>query len=221
MQFIKTAGTTDLEVEMTGALNDALATNKPVLWILSGGSNIAIAVRVMDSIEATDLHNLTLILADERFGVPGHPDSNFFQLHQAGLSERGATFVDLLYGGTFEETIAVSDNAMKHLFAYAGVIIGFLGIGVDGHIAGILPNSPAAVDEQCWVIGYKAMQYERMTLTPFALSHVQKAFVGAYGEAKLEPLKRLHDEMLPIAAQPAQILRHLPDVKIFNDQIGE
>jgi 6-phosphogluconolactonase/glucosamine-6-phosphate isomerase/deaminase len=219
MEFVNVEGTTDLEVELTNALNVALTTNKPVLWLVPGGSNISTAVSVMANIELENIQNLTIILSDERYGNPGHPDSNFFQLHQAGFSERGATFVDLLYGGSFEETVSVSNNAMQHIFTRAEIIIAFFGMGPDGHIAGILPNSPAAIGSESWMIGYEAGQYKRITLSPFALSHIQTAFVGAYGPEKLAALTTLRDQSVPIAQQPAQILRHLPFVKIFSDQL--
>jgi 6-phosphogluconolactonase/glucosamine-6-phosphate isomerase/deaminase len=219
MEFIKTEGTAELEVELIDALNGALSRAKPVVWLVSGGSNIAVAVKIMTNLESENLEHLTVVLTDERFGTAGHKDSNFYQLHQAGFIERGASFVDLLYGGNFEETTKVAADAMEHIFLNASTIIGLLGMGADGHIAGILPHSPSAITDEAWMIGYDGGQFQRLTLTPFALSHVQIAFVGAFGLQKHEALANLHDKMLLIEEQPAQILRHIPVVRVFNDQV--
>ena len=221
MEFIRVEGTSELELALTTALNEALSAGGPVLWILTGGSNIKVCVSVMAALEAENLDNLTMVLTDERFGAPGHADSNFFQLHQAGLMERGATFVDMLYGGSFEETVKVSADAMEHIFANSKTIIALIGMGPDGHIAGILPHSPAAVNDEVWMIGYDGGQFQRFTLTPFALSHIHECFVGTFGAERKVPLETLHDKMLPIAEQPAQILRHIPKTSIYNDQLGD
>ncbi|CAN5419023.1 6-phosphogluconolactonase [soil metagenome] len=220
MKFIRVEGTAELEAALESALNTALGQNKSVLWIVPGGSNIAIAIKVMAALEVPNLSNLTIALTDERYGPVGHKDSNFLQLHQGGFAERGAIFMDLLSGLSFEDTIAAGSMAMEQAFSDAVSIIGFFGMGPDGHIAGILPHSPAAVPEEKWMIGYDGGEFQRFTLTPFALSHVQTAFLGAFGEAKREALTNLHDNVLPIADQPVQILRHVPDALIFNDQIS-
>jgi 6-phosphogluconolactonase/glucosamine-6-phosphate isomerase/deaminase len=221
MEFIQVEGTSELSTALVLALNAALAKNEPVLWLVPGGSNIKTAVEVMARLEQTNLNKLTIALTDERFGPVGHADSNFFQLHQMGLQERGATFTDLLSGLTFAETVAAGSKAMEALFSNASTVIGYFGMGADGHIAGILPHTPAAVDKEVWMIGYDGGQFQRFTLTPFALSHVQQAYLGAFGPEKLGPLTTLHDKMLPIAEQPVQILRHIPEASIFNDQLGD
>ena len=218
---MRVEGTKELEDALVDALNSALANNKLVLWLIPGGSNIVTAIKVMDRIESGDMSKLTIALTDERFGEPGHKDSNFYQLSQGGFKTRGAVFIDLLKGGSFLDTIKASGEEMKKIFTYAEELIGFFGIGSDGHIAGILPHSPAAVSDEAWMIGYDAGQFKRVTLTPFAISHVRTAFIGAYGPEKLDALTILQDKMLPVEEQPAQILKHLPEAFIYNNQLGE
>lgn len=221
MKFIRVEGTTELENALIGALNGELAQNKLVLWLVPGGSNIDVAVRVMARLTASDFTRLTIVLTDERFGPSGHKDSNYFQLMQKGFDTRGAIFIDLLKGDTLQDTLHNSGTAMEKIFTYADSIIGFFGMGSDGHIAGILPHSPAAIPDESWMVGYDAGEFKRMTLTPFALSHIQKAYAGAFGDEKLEALENLKSKLLPIIDQPAQILRHLPEAYIYNNQIGD
>ena len=139
----------------------------------------------------------------------------------AGFNEQGATFKDLLSGKSFEDTVKAANTDMRETFYKAGTVIGFFGMGPDGHTAGILPNSPAAVSDEVWVVGYDGGEHQRFTLTPFALSHVQKAYIGSFGDAKRPALETLRDQTLSITEQPAQILRDIPETVIYNDQIGD
>ncbi|MDB5182965.1 MAG: hypothetical protein JWO47_749 [Candidatus Saccharibacteria bacterium] len=221
MKFIKVEGPAVVEGALVEELDNALAARDKVLFLLTGGSNIKVGVEIVAALKSQDLSNLTLILTDERFGSVGHKDSNFLQLHQTGLDERGAVFKDLLTGASFEETVANGAKAMEEVFTAAQTVIALIGMGPDGHIAGILPHSPAAVSDEVWMIGYDGGEFQRFTLTPFALSHIHKAYLNTFGEERKPQLIRLHDQMLPIAEQPAQILRHIPEVSIFNDQLGD
>jgi len=222
MKFVKSEGTAELEKALVETLNTALAKGKNVLWLIPGGSNIKVAVSVMNKLDVLNLHHMTAVLTDERFGEPGHQDSNYFQLHQAGFEERGVHFDDVLVSGvSFEDCVVAADALMKKAFEEADVLVGFFGMGSDGHVAGILPNSPATIKDAKWVIGYDGGQYKRMTLTPYALSHIQTGYVGAFGPEKLTALETLQHTALPVAEQPAQLLRHIPDVTVFNDLIGD
>jgi 6-phosphogluconolactonase/glucosamine-6-phosphate isomerase/deaminase len=221
MKFILDDETVKLQKALVKCLNDELAQNEPVLWLVPGGSNIKVAVKIMGALNPDNLHNLTIALTDERYGNSGHKDSNFYQLAQAGFDIKNATFTDLLTGENFEKTVEASNAQMAELFAAHKTVVGFFGMGADGHIAGILPHSPAAVKVKAWMIGYNSPPLKRFTLTPFALSHVDIAILGAFGDEKLEPLKNLRDKMLEIADQPAQILRHVPEVYIYNNLIGD
>jgi 6-phosphogluconolactonase/glucosamine-6-phosphate isomerase/deaminase len=125
MEFIRTEGTKDLETALISALDSALTDNNSVLWLVPGGSNIAVAVRVMAALDSHNLQNLTVALTDERFGPIGHVDSNYLQLHSQGFLERGALFIDLLHGASFEETVVTAAAAMKHAFENSEIIIGF------------------------------------------------------------------------------------------------
>jgi len=221
MKFVKSEGTKELEQELTRLLDTALEANEHVLWLVPGGSNIATVVAVMNSLDDQNLGYLTLMLTDERYGEPGHEDSNFYQLKQAGLKVKSAVFKDLLTGDSLEETVDAYAKAAEKAMVDADTIIGFFGMGPDGHIAGVLPHSPAVRAKEEWVVGYDGGEFDRMTLTPYALSHVDAAVVGAYGAGKLKALESLCKTAAPMSEQPSRILCHLSNVTVFNDQIGD
>jgi 6-phosphogluconolactonase/glucosamine-6-phosphate isomerase/deaminase len=221
MKFIRVEGTQELTTALVDVLNRALATPQQVVWLVPGGSNISVATQVMKQISPKNGAHLTAVLTDERYGDPGHANSNYSQMVQAGFPMEHVTFHDVLHGASFEQTTQEMNQAMKRTLESADVIIGFFGMGADGHIAGILPHSPASVAEEQWVVGYDAEQFQRLTLTPFALSHVHTAYVGAFGAEKRTALETLESKMLPVSEQPAQLLGHIPESFIYNDQIGD
>jgi 6-phosphogluconolactonase/glucosamine-6-phosphate isomerase/deaminase len=222
MKYILTAGWDDGVADLAERLVRELAAGKHVLWLTSGGSNIPSSVQIMDNISAGLSKQLSVSLADERYGEPGHSESNWAQLMQAGFSGKHATLLPVLKPGvSFEQTIRTYNQLMEKAFASHDVIIAQLGIGPDGHVAGILPHSPATTETTALVTGYKDPPLTRITLTFPGLSRVTAAYVFAFGKPKQKALVSLHTQALPKTEQPAQILSELPEAYIYNDQVGE
>jgi 6-phosphogluconolactonase/glucosamine-6-phosphate isomerase/deaminase len=209
------------ETQLLTALKEALAKQNRVLWIVSGGSSIPLAVSTMSGISEADSAKLAIMLSDERFGPIGHPDSNLQQLYKAGFEPKQATVVPVLRPGSpLAQTTELYGHAVETAFAAADYIVAQLGIGPDGHIAGILPGSLAIKPTKKWAVAYETPEYTRITMTPFALQQVSAVFAPVFGSAKKIPLENLRDKQLPISKQPAQLLKKIDNVTILNDQIG-
>ena len=141
MQIILTAGWEDGVADLTERLVRELAAGKQVLWLVSGGSNIPASAQIMDNIPHDLSHNLTVMLVDERYGKLGHEESNWAQLMSAGFHSDEAKLLPVLQAGlSFEQTIERYSEITKVALANNEIIIAQLGIGPDGHIAGILPD---------------------------------------------------------------------------------
>jgi 6-phosphogluconolactonase/glucosamine-6-phosphate isomerase/deaminase len=205
-------------LSLRASLIQALQEGKPVLWLIPGGSNIPITTAIMSQLPDDLTTNLTVLLTDERYGPVGHADSNAFQLQQAGFNPKKGTFLPVLTGASLEDTIRAYDQAAQEHFAKNALVIGQFGIGADGHIAGILPGSPAATEQHAWATGYRTPSFTRVTLTFPALYRVNVAYTFAYGETKREALKRLETNELPLQVQPAQILKAIPKAYLYTDQ---
>lgn len=220
MKFILTAGWDDGVADLTERLVHELADGKRVLWLVSGGSNIPSSVHVMDSIPLQLRENLSVMLVDERYGEEGHADSNWTALMRAGFKGDGAKLLPALQKGLdFEQTITRYNRLAEQAFDDSEVSIAQLGIGDDGHIGGILPNSPAAEETEQLVIGYPSEPYTRLTLSFAGLRRLTAAFAFAFGENKHEALTALQNKSLPLDQQPAQILKELPEAYLYSDQV--
>ena len=199
------------------AVEQASSSGRSVLVLLSGGSAIGTAVRLSGLIDSV-ASKCTFSLVDERWGRPGHADSNWQQLKSADLRLDKINFYEVLNGQ--DATAAAGDfNAfLQQALNDHDYIIGLFGIGADGHTAGILPGSPA-VAAKGYAVAYSADDYQRITITPLMIAKIDEAFVYALGPAKAEQLDRLALE-LPLDKQPAQALKTVPKLVIFNDSRG-
>jgi 6-phosphogluconolactonase len=221
MKFILTTGWEDGIADLTARLVHELAQGKRVLWLVSGGSNIAASVQVMDSISTEYSQKLSIMPADERYGEPGHAESNIQKLQQAGFDIKAAVLLPVLVASqSFDEAAEYYEALTQHALDEHDVVIAQLGIGTDGHIAGILPDSPAAMELSRLVAHFDAPPLRRLTLTFPALERIDVAYAFAFGEPKLGALQTLQNETVDRTLQPSQILKQIPEAYIYNDQVG-
>lgn len=223
MQFLR-ENQEKAERAVAERIASGLRSGKRVLWLTSGGSNVAAEVKIMQLVREradSELGGLAILPMDERYGQPGHAYSNTEALRKAGFAPGAATWVDVLaHDADFEQTVSFYGEVAAAALANAGVIVGQFGVGGDGHTAGILPGSPATDPGEVAVVGYEWSDYQRMTLTPAALKRVQVAYVLAYGAGKKAALKRLQKNTEPLEDLPAKILYDIPEVYVYNDHIS-
>ena len=222
MQYIRSADWERGIQALAWRLQQELKIGKPVLWLLSGGSNVAASVRIMQQLPATLSRNLSISLADERFGSPGHADSNWTKLLQAGFAPQQARLLPVLLPGIgFEETQDRYELLLRRTVQAQDCVIAQLGIGSDGHIAGILPHSPGTKDTEAMTVAYHSDRFDRISLSFAGLRQLTATYTFAFGADKKSVLARLTNETLPPTEQPAQILKQLHEAYVYNDQVGE
>ena len=205
---------------LASRLKSALSEG-PTLWLLSGGSNIKISVGVMQQIDSYLSNNLIIALADERFGPYNHQDSNWAQLMNAGFEVKNSTLIETLKPGdnTLSSTVLRYSNELSIAMDQCNYLVGQLGLGQDGHIAGILPNTIATTETDELVIGYENDPFTRITVTFTGLRRLSSLFLIATGENKRDQLNTLINQDLSLSVQPAQIIKQIEDSYLYNDQL--
>ncbi len=224
-KFIKAQTADQGILEFAESISKIIKRQRKVLWLVCGGSNIPAAVRIMDNIRASvseaDLGNLTVGQTDERYGQIGHADSNWAQMLEAGFNIHKVNTLPILVGKSLEATVSDYNDrlkiAMDDALGARGVIFAIFGIGADGHIAGILPGSPAIDDPRC-VTGYEAGSYIRITLTPNVIRKIQVAYAFAFGESKKKALMAFRDDAAAIDIRPAELLKEIGEAYVYSDQ---
>lgn len=225
MQCIKTTDSNIGIQTMESRIAGALLSGKKVLWLICGGSNLPAAVRAMELIRKDvpeeSIVNLTIGQTDERYGQPGHKDSNWAQMMEMGFNLRKVNSLPILIGKSLDATVAESSDRVKDIFndikSSNGIIVAQFGIGTDGHVAGIFPNSVALTDLRM-TCGYDAGKFIRLTLTPKAIRMIDVAYTFAFGAPKHAIMQNLRDTNKPIAEMPAQILKEIPESYVYSDQ---
>lgn len=219
MKFIKVTSNEPAVNYITETLKSALLAGKQVLWVVCGGSAIPLAAEVSRRLRGMDLHNLMMTLTDERFGPVGNADSNWLQLANAGFALPGAQMMPVLDGHDQAETVQRYGDMLRQLIEQADFKFGLFGMGPDGHTAGNLPSSPTLTSLEL-AGGYDAGQFIRLTMTPLAITRLDEVVLYAVGTEKQAMLDKL-DTDLSMAEQPAQILKKVPKLTVFNDYKGE
>ncbi len=203
---------------MAGWLQGHLDEGKRVLWLLSGGSGIATAVAAWQLLGDAP-GKLVIGQIDERYGPVDHPDSNWKQLQDAGLTPRPReSALPILTGLPLAQTVAAYRHQLEEELSLADVRIGFLGMGADGHTAGILPHSPAVKSAEL-VADYEAADYQRITITAAVIERLDEAVVLANGHAKAGQIERLREEVA-VEDQPAQLLKRARHAVVFSDTVA-
>ncbi len=218
------------------ALNEILRTHtdRATLLLLPGGSAQAIAAQVDPVLLSS---RTTLSVGDERWTLtPEH--SNTAQLVTLPAWQtyllRGVRTIDPRphVSESLQDTSARFDRDIKlwHNTHSNGVVVAVLGIGTDGHLAGVLPMptererfASLFLAPHPYVRGYHSdtttdEHASRMTITlRYLMRHVTHTIVYATGPQKRAALSSL-DVPGPIADVPARILHHLQQVDIYTDQ---
>lgn len=216
-------------------LNKVLSenTDKQILLMLSGGSSLAMLEYVNEEILGK---NITITILDERH-TKDIKISNFSKLLETNFyhkaSRKGASFIDTRVEGKehIEETAHHFEESIRlwKMNNPQGKIIATMGIGEDGHTAGIMPypKYKEAFDDlfeniDKWIIGYnasgKSKHPMRITTTnTFLRSLVSEAIMYVSGENKKEALEKTLSEKGTLNETPARIIHKMKKVTIFTD----
>jgi len=152
-------------------------------------------------------------LVDERYGTKLHNTSNERMIIASGLlpylKDGGVPFYPILQNDhpDLKETADNYDMTIRYLIAGFPKSVGILGIGLDGHTAGIAGERPTGSifhntmfdDEQknLLVSSYSDLQgnfKERVSMTFLGLSMIDIFIVLVFGENKKEALQKALSE---------------------------
>jgi 6-phosphogluconolactonase/glucosamine-6-phosphate isomerase/deaminase len=223
MQTIKSADASEGVKALANRIIEDLERKGKVVWLLSGGSNSKATAETLALIEskipAESLkENLIVTLADERYGEPGHTESNWTKIKAAGFDFEKVKSYPVLQGFTAEETARKFGETTDMLFSEAKSIIGNFGLGEDGHIAGVLPHSAGVIDTST-AITYFSDPFTRLTLTLKTLGKIHAGYMFVFGSnKKADAIKNLTKKEMSLGDCPSQILKKIPESFLFTDQ---
>jgi 6-phosphogluconolactonase/glucosamine-6-phosphate isomerase/deaminase len=201
----------------------------PVLLLVSGGSSLAVLEQIAPAVLTS---KLTISVVDERFD---HDPlvNNFAQLSKlaffaeavsAGASSISTTVAE---GESLDSFAARYETALSNWQAenLAGVVIAILGMGADGHTAGIMPGYSALfASTVATVVGYEmtpeeSLYTKRVTVTPrFLEQAVTAAVVYVVGSEKRPLLERIIAHTADEKTYPAMLWHKMSNLTLVTDQ---
>jgi 6-phosphogluconolactonase len=197
----------------TAALGDAITARGRASLVATGGRAPGpVYDRLKDA--ALDWGRVSVTLSDERFVPPDAPDSNARLVRERLLQRRaaGAEFVPLWR--PLGDPDAAARAAEPKVRALAPFDMMLLGMGEDGHVASLIPGSPALaagmdLASGRWLIGVPAgtgsPPLARISLTLPALLEARAILVLIAGDAKRTVVEAaLAGADLPVGAVLAQ-----------------
>lgn len=215
MEYVNTSPT-GVAPAVAAKIIEQLDQGKSVLWLLSGGSGGKVCVDASKLLKDYDLSRLYVTFSDERYGEPGHADENYQILINEGLNLPGANIYRPLQGLTEAETVSNMTDWLEDVESKVDFKFAVMGIGADGHTAGVKPFSPAVLSSGSVEL-YKADDFDRLTVTLNYIKSLDEAIVQAYGQSKHEVVARLLNNDGEIESFPALAIREIPKVTLYSD----
>jgi 6-phosphogluconolactonase len=211
----------DLRGEIAHAFEQRAASG-PISCGISGGPAALIFLAALRASQV-DWSQITLFTVDERAGISeaGESHADVARRILGPVREgRGPRLFAMSGGGPdLEAAAAEYDRILGRELRDEPLDLAILGVGEDGHIAGLFSGHPA-LDELTRVVAIHdapRAPYRRLTLSMSFLVSTSDIWVVALGERKralVQAVARRDATNTPFDL----LLRHAPQVTIFTDQ---
>ena len=166
-------------------ITDCIVRNGQCNVMLTGGETAEnLYTHLADNPEVS-LKNINFYFGDERCVSPTHKDSNYGMVMKS-LFVKGMPYSSAIYRIKAEDNDleSVAETYSKLLPSKIDVLL--LGMGDDGHVASLFPESDV-YEKECTtvipVIGNK-LPYKRISVTPKLISDSKEVFLLAKGKKK-------------------------------------
>lgn len=205
-------------------------SDQSVLFLSSGGS----ALKILDHLDGAIPTHMTFGVVDDRWSMDPAVN-NLMQLqateyYQKAIAAGAYTLIDVPDADDTREQYAKRFEAALHGWRDAhpgGIIIATMGVGADGHTAGIMthPDNPESFEQRFrndpWAVSYDAQNNqhpERITTTlTFLCSQVDHAVAVMYDEPKRGAFVKLTAGEGEVRQTPARIFHEMKDVSLFHN----
>lgn len=183
----------------------------PIIALTGGTAGVRTAARL--AAESVPWEKLDVYLGDERFLAAGDPDRNDTQLATALFDHlveapRIHRWPEFVAGALDDVDAAAARFADQVPSAEPEFDVHLLGMGGEGHVNSVFPDSPAVAEQARSVVGVRNCPKppaERMTFTLPAIRRARHVFVVVAGADKAEAVARVvaGGESEPETALPA------------------
>ncbi len=188
---------------------------------LSGGSSFEVFVDVDELLDAAHKQQINLYQVDERYGPVGHTDCNWNLLKQIDASTYKSAH-PVLTGEDASETAARYSHKVDQTLHSGAFNIAILGVGEDGHVAGVKPMAKSQFDDIFTtnsVVEYQWEDFHRITTTLDTLKQFDHLLIDADGHSKQKVMDRL-DVGKSTYESPIHGLLECDNISVFYAEEG-
>jgi len=199
---------------------------------LSGGSTPRTLYQILSTgsyITSIPWSHTHVFFGDERTVPPDHPDSNFNMANEALLKHvpipdthihrmRGETVKPLLAAEDYSELLNRYSAKSEHGIPQLDLVL--LGLGPDGHIASLFPDTEILEQKDKWVdaVYVNKLNTWRISLTFPVLNAAHHTFLLVSGDSKAEILTQVIDNQTSSSAYPVQRLNPQGQLEWYFDE---
>lgn len=176
-------------------------------FAIAGGSHMAIACELL-SHYSLDWAAVEFYFAEERCVATNHP-ACVYAMAAGGLFANPR--IEMHHVHRIEvhgrEAQAAADRYAEELPERFDVLL--LDVGMDGHVGGLFPHSPAFDEGERWVVAVEAPMKpsRRVTVVPELFTTAGATIVIAYGREKADAVRRALREPGDVREVPARLVR--------------
>lgn len=212
--------------------------HKKALLLLSAGSWVQVYDELRFDSMMHDFSNISIGLVDERWVSHDDANSNQLQVRSSYMVQymelHGASYIPIIQDMHMSsvKNIEVISSRYTSLIAEGCYLCMTMGIGGDGHTAGILPTSSEVLFENRFSAPTPVVYYEvqpsettnqfrqRITVTPDFIRSADEVVIYGRGPEKEPILQRLLSGKEQIYSFPAQLLTEMGEKATLYTDLG-
>ncbi len=192
--------------------------HKSILWMISGGSSIPIAIAAAHTICGQGWHkNVQAYLVDDKLAPLADTGVNYQALVDGGFPLGNIPLKPIEYHGDVEKDAARYHRVLSQAISEADIVVGQFGIGAGYHTGGILPGSEAAREDVKLVVGYIKDDVTSITITPVFIRRMDVVFINSFGEGKRKMVAHFLGSDAIVEQEPTQVLKEAVSTVIASD----
>ena len=208
----------------------AQPANEPLAIGLCGGRSVVGLLKGLEQVSKTQpselLRRIHFFMVDERLVPLTDPDSNFGGLKQQlfnRLLESGFIAESQLHPfvASGEDATVACSMYLEELQRFGGrFAVVVLGVGEDGHVAGLFPHHPVLARTEAAFIPFfdsPKPPAARMTASCKLVTEASLSVLLALGEGKRAAWERFKAEPLSVEECPAQMVKTMSRCMVVTD----
>ncbi|MEA2486830.1 MAG: 6-phosphogluconolactonase [Actinomycetota bacterium] len=185
-------------------------------FVLTGGRTASLVYEHLAR-ATIDWSGIEIFFSDERCVPPTDDDSNYKMVKTKLLDAAEPGEVFRIHGEDPPDVAADAYN--DNLAAVAdGFDLMMVGMGAEGHICALFPNSTALTSSRLSVAVDRPDGMKGITMTPRALLMAKKIYIVERGTEKADAVRRAMNGDEPASTVPVRVLAEHPDVTFLIDE---